>query len=231
MAHAFRIQNLLALFAISLVSCALQAQSLDSLMTRCAPNVHPVTLAALIRTESGGNAYALSDDGLEGLPWAERKKSLRSYSPATLAEAEAIASALIAQGHLVGIGLTQVSSRNLARFNLTVRDALDPCVNVRTGGQILAEFYRDALPKFRDTNSALLAALSAYNTGNFSNGFTNGYVSRVVEASMLTVPALRTNSLSTIRARVATVLAPSSPRAAPERLLSQKFAVLRASIE
>ncbi|CAG9230081.1 SLT domain-containing protein [Paraburkholderia tropica] len=195
-----------------------RAQSLDAIMASCAPNVHPTTMAALIRIESKGNPYALSDSGLEGLPWSVRQKTIRSFAPSSAAEAEQIATNLIASGHIVDIGLTQVSSRNLARYNLSVRDALDPCINVRTGGQILSAFYRNALPKYQDSNAALLAALSAFNTGNFRSGLSNGYVDRILRAGGMPVPALR----------VAQTVGVSRPaRYVP---FSSKFAVLTATV-
>ncbi|MCA8270714.1 lytic transglycosylase domain-containing protein [Burkholderia vietnamiensis] len=221
MTHNGWIKHLAAAIALTLHAAA-QAQSLEAIMATCAPNVHPTTMAALVQTESKGNPYSLSDSGLEGLPWSERKKTIRSLSPSSAEDAEKIAADLIARGHIVDIGLTQVSSRNLARLRLSVREVLDPCTNVRAGGQILSAFYRDALPKYRDSNAALLAALSAYNTGNFSNGLSNGYVDRVLAAGGMRVPALRVPGVRRISA-----MADAPGRHVP---FSSKFAVLDATV-
>lgn len=167
------------------------ANELVEMMPRCAPEVHPTTLSALIRTESGGNKYALADAGPGHLPWRIRKNMVRSFYPATQDEAANIANALISKGHIVAIGLTQVSSRNLKRLGLTVEKVLDPCTNLRSGGQILTEFYEGALKKYGNSEQALLAAISAYNTGNFQDGFTNGYVKTVITASGQKVPELK----------------------------------------
>lgn len=170
------------------------ASELVEMMPRCAPDVHPTTLSALIRTESGGNKYALADAGPGHLPWRIRKNMVRSFYPGTQEEAANIANDLISKGHIVAIGLTQVSSRNLKRLGLTVNQVLDPCTNLRSGGQILTEFYEGALKKYRSSEQALLAAISAYNTGNFQNGFTNGYVNTVITASRQKVPELKSGS-------------------------------------
>lgn len=222
MKHAALFQHLAVAAVVVSLARSASAQSLDAVMAACAPNVHPTTLSALIRTESGGNPFAISDDGLNGQPWSVRQKTIRSYSASSADEAERIASNLIAQGHIVGIGLTQVNSRNLARFRLSIRDAFDPCQNVRTGGMILAAFYSDALPRYPDSNSALLASLSAFNTGNFRNGIENGYVDKVLRASGMSVPAIR----SALPGRSGAL----AMRAAPVMPLSRKFAVLTATI-
>ena len=44
---------------------------------------------------------------------------------------------------------------------------------------ILVKNYNAALSKSPTTSSALQKAISAYNTGNYSSGFTNGYVGKV----------------------------------------------------
>jgi type IV secretion system protein VirB1 len=200
-----------------------KAQSLESLMQNCASNVHPSTMSAIIGAESNGNANVLADAGIKGLPWAERKKTVRSLTPANATEAEQIATNLIREGHIVAIGLTQVSSQNLAKFGLTVRQALDPCINLKTGAKILAKFYENALPRYRDSNDALLAAISAYNTGNFQDGLTNGYVDSVLRASHLPVPALRERA----RRFSSPVRASSSE---DSMLLSKKFTIVKVTI-
>ncbi len=156
------------------------AENLSHLMAQCAPSVHPITLGALIHTESGGYIYALSDDGPKHLPWQARKPRLRSFYPKTLKEATDIAKTLIRNGHLVGIGLTRVSSQHLSRLGLTVEQLLDPCTNLRAGVWILTQFYIRALRQYQKPQTALLAALSAFNTGDFKSGFANGYVQKVM---------------------------------------------------
>ena len=90
-----------------------------ALMQQCAPQVAPVTLAAIVQQESGGNPLALHDN-----------TSGKSYAPTTVAEAARLARELIAQGHSVDIGLAQINSRNLPRLGLGVDQVLDPCANL-----------------------------------------------------------------------------------------------------
>ena len=177
-------------WVLAIAAAGAHAEDLQSLMAKCVPDVHPSTMGAIIRVESAGSMYALSDDGPGNLPWSERKNMLRSFRPATLEEAAAKTRDLLRQGHWVGIGLTQLASRHLPRIGLSVEQALDPCTNLREGGRILTGFYLDALKTYKQPQDALHAAISAYNTGNFRAGLENGYVAKVVNASTYSVPAL-----------------------------------------
>jgi type IV secretion system protein VirB1 len=146
----------------------------------CAMNVAPVTLDAIVRAESGGNPIAIYVNHLAGpQPHA-----------ASTADAAALARRYIAAGYSVDIGLMQVNSRNLQALGYTIEDALDPCRNISGGAAILTADYSRAVQQFGEGQRALLAALSAYNTGDFYRGFGNGYVSRVagVPAMALQTP-------------------------------------------
>lgn len=147
-----------------------------ALIHACAPFIDQELMRAIIRAESSGNPWSLADAGEEGRPWSERRNQVRSISSSDRAHAEAAATKLIHQGHIVAIGLAQVSSRNLARFGLTPAQTFDPCVNVRTGARILAEALTLA--------PSVEAALSIYNTGNTVDGVANGYVDRVLGRSI-----------------------------------------------
>lgn len=185
-----------------LVSMQSMGSEMETLLTQCVPSVHPSTMGAIIRTESRGNAYALSDDGPSHLPWRVRKTMLRSFNPGSLEEAVRITNGLIRDGHIVGLGLAQVNSRNLAKLGLTVEQALDPCTNLNAGGQILTNFYLRAFRKYGNAEKALIAAISAYNTGNFVAGIENGYVGKVVRAGY-TVPPLRVGGANSIAPKTA----------------------------
>jgi type IV secretion system protein VirB1 len=160
------------------------------LMSRCAPKVNYETLGAIVRAESSGRMFVLSDDGPRGLPWSKRKSMIRSIYPSDAKEAAAIAATLIENGHLVGIGLTQVNSQHLSRFNVTVEELLDPCKNLAVGSQILSELFEKAKASGRYANDqqSLGAAISAFNTGNFQDGFENGYVRKVLDNVTAGVP-------------------------------------------
>ncbi len=141
---------------------------LPTLYKQCGPSVHPDTIAAIVRVESGGNPLAINvNNGV--LP---RK-------PRNAGDAAALASALIQAGYSVDLGLMQINSRNLGRLGLTPAQAFDACTNISAGARILAENYTLAIQSIGDSQQALRAALSAYNTGNFWRGFQNGYVAKV----------------------------------------------------
>jgi hypothetical protein len=146
-------------------------------------------MQAIIKTESAGQAYALADAGPANLPWSQRKNMVRSIYPASADDAERTVNDLLEKGHLVAIGLTQVNAKNLPALGLTVRQALDPCTNIAAGAKVLTNFYNSALKQLGtgDKQAALLAAISAYWSGDFQRGFTGGYVQQVVNNAGLQV--------------------------------------------
>lgn len=146
---------------------------LEQLILACAPQVAPSTMRAIVRVESGGRPYALNVNGAQ--------KLLRQ--PRSRHEAEAWASWLVARGYSVDLGLAQVNSGNLARLGLSPAQLLDPCINLRAGARILTESYLGAARRYGGGQTALRAALSAYNTGNYRAGLANGYVARVTAAA------------------------------------------------
>jgi type IV secretion system protein VirB1 len=140
-----------------------------ALLHQCAPHVPPRTMVAIIRTESGFNPLALHVNGTFRL----------ASAPRSAAEAASWTRWLISRGYSVDMGLMQINSRNLGSLNMTPEDAFDPCRNLWGGARILTSNYVKAESEGLGEN-ALLAAISAYNTGNFRAGFSNGYVARVV---------------------------------------------------
>src|SRR6202012_4015163 len=88
----------------------------------------------------------------------------------------------------VDLGLMQVNSRNLAALGYSIWQILDPCTNIRGGASILTADYAEAARSRGEGQAALEAALSAYNTGDFDRGFSNGYVARYFPRGA--VPAL-----------------------------------------
>lgn len=152
---------------------------LAATMARCAPTVHPETMAAIVSAESRGHQFAIADAGPVRLPWSERKKLVRSLYPGNLQDAVAIARKLIAAGHTVSLGVGQVNDRNLPRLGLSIADAFDVCTNLSAAGRILTDFYVRAVKQFGEGDKALHAALSAYNSGDWVRGARDGYVDLV----------------------------------------------------
>lgn len=137
------------------------------LIVACAPTVAPTTVQQIIDVESKGNPLALNVNG-----------TTLSRQPRDAADAAALARQYIAAGYTVDMGLMQVNSANLPKLGYSVEDMFDTCKNLRAGSTVLTNFYTLARARYPDEQSALRAALSAYNTGSFTRGFSNGYVAR-----------------------------------------------------
>ena len=174
------------------------------LAASCAPSVHVDTLAAIARTESGFHVHAIHDNA-DG----------RSYLPARLEEAIAIATDLVsAKRHSVDIGLMQVNSANLSSLGLSLAQAFDPCLSLKAGARVLASSYQPP-PAGQDPQPALLQALSRYNTGHPVRGFANGYVARVVASAEQVVPAIRLGASPTTGPAESEKVAPTLVASAP----------------
>lgn len=141
---------------------------LFTLAAQCAPNVSQLTVVAIIKTESGGNPFALNVNG-----GAQPSAQFNAESAAATAQR------YIAAGYSVDLGLGQINSRNMRWLGLTWDTVFDPCTNVAALGRVITQNYSAAIPG-RDPQTALRVALSLYNTGSASRGFRNGYVAKVV---------------------------------------------------
>lgn len=155
-----------------------------ALAMACAPAVHPTTLAAVAHVESGFNPLAI---GVVG------GRLVRQ--PLTVEEAVATATALEQGGWNFDLGVAQINRHNLVRYGLDYRRAFDPCANLRASSEILAECFGRAKAGQRDEQRALQAALSCYNSGNFTRGFApsgaqgTSYVQRVVSSAHRLTPS------------------------------------------
>ena len=136
----------------------------------CINDVHATTLQSVIRNESGGDPFAINVNIIKGKPRPKYRQ------PTSKKQAITLAKHYIALGHSVDLGLTQVNSRNLSHYRVSITDMFDPCTNLRVGSTILYDAYQRALKVDSNNQSALLKALSIYNTGNMRYGFKNGYV-------------------------------------------------------
>lgn len=169
-------------------AAALSSGDFKTLAARCAPSVSANTLAAVARTESGNDPWALRDNTMG-----------TSIRPDTLSEAELDASQLLARGDSVDIGLMQINSRNLSALEMTATDALDPCSSLTGGAAVLRAAYggnnSDA-----NRNVALLLALSRYNTGTPFKGIMNGYARTVVQNTETGSSSSPTANASSLRA-------------------------------
>jgi type IV secretion system protein VirB1 len=145
-----------------------------SLAQQCAPSVSPVTMRAIVATESHFNPYAI---GVVGGRLARQ--------PRNLSEAIATAQSLESQQVNFSIGMSQVNRFNLARYGLTYETAFNPCANLYAGSDILRTCYARASEAVGPRSSILAAAISCYYSGNFRRGLIadaagTSYVQRVV---------------------------------------------------
>ncbi len=176
---------------------------LSALIAACGIIAHADLLDAIVRVESGGNPIALAVNGAVELVRA----------PRDLDDAAAMARWLATHGYSFDAGLAQVNSANLARLGLDTSSVFEPCANLRAASRLLEECYERALQRWDDMERAMKAALSCYNTGHFTRGVSNGYVSSVrAAASSLAPHSLATDSAETKPARRR-----DAPRAAGRR--------------
>lgn len=113
--------------------------------------------------ESNANQYAI---GVVG------GRLLRQ--PASLDEAIATARSLEAQGYNFSVGVAQVNHANLKKYGLdTYEKAFSICDNLLAGSRILAQCYSDA-------GGVWGKAFSCYYSGDFTTGYRDGYVQRLL---------------------------------------------------
>jgi type IV secretion system protein VirB1 len=148
---------------------SLPAAVIMGLAAQCAPNVAPATIAAIVQTESHGFELAIGVNGLDRQP-----------APATsVAQAVQTARYYVDKGYSVDLGLGQINSRNMKALGLTWDNVFDPCTNIAAAGAVLSGNYHSVRAGLHPQR-ALRIALSMYNTGSQSRGFSNGYVGKVV---------------------------------------------------
>lgn len=124
-------------------------------------------LRAIMQQESGGNPYALRDEATG-----------QSLFLANRGAAETEARRRVAAGHTLGLGWFQITHqsnwiRHWGSVELALRNAFDPCSNMRAGAQ-----------HFGDD---VAAALSRYNSGSFTGA--PGYANAVLRRIGQTAPA------------------------------------------
>jgi type IV secretion system protein VirB1 len=144
---------------------------INTYIARCAPLVATSTMKAIIATESHGNHLAI------GINYGYKLR----YQPKNIDQATAWVNYLVKHRYNLDIGLAQVNIKNVYKYGYKPVDMLDPCNNLKVAAQILHVNYHRAY--IRDSGNkqvALLQAISAYNTGNYQSGFTNGYVQKVL---------------------------------------------------
>lgn len=149
---------------------------IPGLIARCAPQVHPQTLSAIVDVESGGWPWAINDNTTGSSMF------LSSYGVAVSTAAQ-----LISRGDSVDLGLAQINSGNLDWLHLTVASVFDPCSNIAAGARVLTNCYERASSHFghaiaqRFPYATVRYAVSCYNTNSLFAG--GRYVEKVVAAA------------------------------------------------
>src|SRR5215469_17428315 len=161
----------------------LSSSQFRQLANKCAPDIPLLTLRALVRAESGFRPYAVSLD----YPRRTAREQgltdgviLLARQPKNWAEARSWTYWFLKRNRSVSIGLSQISTRNVAGLGLTIEQLFDPCANLQASSLLLKRTYRDARVTLGDEQTALYHALSLYNSGSGRIGFENGYVTRVI---------------------------------------------------
>ncbi|EPF9375871.1 lytic transglycosylase domain-containing protein [Vibrio parahaemolyticus] len=156
-------------------------------LEHCIHQVHPTTIAQIIKVESSQKTLALNVNTLPGQAPPKFKQ------PKTKQQAVELANYYISLGHTVDLGLMQVNSNNLNAYGVSVSDMFEPCKNISVGSDILFNAYQRALKIDSNPAKALGIALSYYNTGSPHRGFKNGYVKKYVKNNIpeqvLTAPS------------------------------------------
>lgn len=158
--------------------------ALPSLIQHCVPNIAQAAMTAIVQVESKGNPLAINLN----------KGYKLQFQPQSKAQAQKWIEYLNKHDYNFDIGLAQVNIKNVNKSDYKATDLLDPCTNLKLGSSILIKNYTTALPSSKSPDEAWQKAVSAYNTGNFHNGFTNGYVGRVYASANETELALNDNS-------------------------------------
>jgi len=141
------------------------------LLMMCAPAVDPVTMAAVVKQESGGQPWVVNNNTTK-----------RSVTFTSKAAAVAAAVAAIGRGESVDMGLAQINSNNLPALGLSVNQIFDPCTNIAAGARILATGY--------EKTGSLGGALSMYNTGRADSRIGVAYAQKVFGQAGATVPGI-----------------------------------------
>lgn len=140
----------------------------DAMLQSCAPAVHVATMRRLVEVESSFNPFAI------GVVGARLQRQPRTHQ-----EALATITWLDANGYNYSVGLAQINRYNFRAHGLTRELALMACPNLAAGAAILTDCFRRAAPQ-EEPQAALRAAFSCYESGNFTTGFRDGYVQKIV---------------------------------------------------
>ena len=140
--------------------------TITELIISCGLITHPTLMEAIVRAESGGNPLVIA--------YGSDPRTV--VQPSTKAEAKYLLDNLLANGIKPDVGLGQIWAANFERLGLDSTNVFDECTNLKASERVLLEAY---IKTPNDTHS-IGRALSVYNTGNQSDGYSNGYVVNII---------------------------------------------------
>lgn len=143
--------------------------AMDVLLEHCAPQVSPVLMQALVKTESAWQPFAIGMDKAQG----------PIKQPVSMNEAVAAAKALVAAGRKFSVGLAQIHVSNVTLYGMTWEQAFDACQNLAVGQKILWNFYHRATASGYSGVAAIWAALRGYNSGGVDRAVSDAYANRI----------------------------------------------------
>jgi type IV secretion system protein VirB1 len=163
----------------SLCAQKLSGLQFGELGRNCIAETDRPLVTAIVQTESAFSPYALSLNYPERLARKLGYPAGRVYlknQPRTAEEARRWVEELETQGATLSVGLMQVNLES----GYSLDQLLDPCLNLRAGWTLFLQDYARAVGRIGLGQTALLMAISAYNTGSLSRGYQNGYVQSVL---------------------------------------------------
>ena len=172
-----------------------------ALTPRCAPGVHPDTLASVIHAESVFGLYRV------GINHRGRSVSSRTYGSKD--EAVAAVDLLLGRGVTnLDLGPAQISWKagHLQRRGLPPAAAFEPCTALGIAADVLRDCWTRA--PAREEQARLDQSAACYNSGGFERP---GYVRAVRASAAVVVPALR------IAGAAAALPPPPLPEPQPEQ--------------
>ncbi|HML83090.1 MAG TPA: lytic transglycosylase domain-containing protein [Thiomonas arsenitoxydans] len=146
---------------------------LPAMIAQCTQQVPTGWMKAIIQNESGGNPLAINVNGGQAL----------AHQPESIAQAQATAAWLYQHGYSFDAGIAQINSANFKRLNLDTKTVFDPCINIKAAAIIFDQNYRQSYAVTQNPQRAVLDAISMYNTGTRTLGFSNGYVRKIVDTA------------------------------------------------
>lgn len=126
----------------------------------CAPMVAVEMLAAVVSVESGFSPFAIRVNTDHRLP----------ASPQSKREAIEAATALVAAGADIDLGLGGINISKLQEHGVSITDAFDPCTNLKITGTLLHGYFQIALKSGAIGDVAERMMLTAYYGGGDREG-------------------------------------------------------------